>query len=212
MNEKEILDALHWRYATKQFDTTKKIAPHDLQMLKEAVRLSASSFGLQPWRVVHVKEPALRAKLAEAAWNQPQITQASEVFVFAAITTLSSKYVEDYIHLVASTHSLPAESLDGYKNMMLGFEQGLSPEHKITWAQKQAYIALGNLLTTTALLKIDACPMEGFDAPQVDKVLGLEKDGLTTAVICTLGYRSPEDKTASYKKVRFPIETLFIEK
>lgn len=212
MDKKEIIDALHWRYATKKFDHTKKISAEDLQALKEAVRLSASSFGLQPWRLIHVTNKELRKKVQEAAWNQSQITEASDLFVFAAKTDFSSKYVEEYTNLIASTRNIPVDSLAALHNMMLGFEQGMPEEFKITWSQKQAYIALGTLLTTAALMKIDACPMEGFDPKQVTEILGLDKQNLVATLLCPIGYRSAEDKTASYKKVRFPKEQLFIEK
>ncbi|MEK6899128.1 MAG: NAD(P)H-dependent oxidoreductase [Nanoarchaeota archaeon] len=208
---KEIIDSLHWRYATKKF-SDRKISHEDLQLLKEATRLTASSYGLQPFKVIHVKNEELRKKVSQVAWNQPQITEASDLFIFAAKTNLSSKDIEEYINLIASTRNIEKENLDGFKNMMLGFEQGMSTESKTIWSQKQAYIALGNLLTTSALTKIDACPMEGFDPQQVTQVLNLDKEHLLATVICTLGYRSNEDSSASYKKVRVPEKEFFIER
>lgn len=212
MDERTILDALHWRYATKQFDVIKKISPEDLNTLKESARLTASSFGLQPFRIVHVKSAELRKKLRAAAWDQSQITDASDLFIFAAKTDLSGKDIEEYVHNIATTRGIPVESLDAYKGMMLGFEQGLPQDQKVIWSHKQAYIALGNLLTSAALLKIDACPMEGFDAPEFNKILGLTEQNLAASVICTLGYRSSQDQTAHYKKVRVPTSKFFIEK
>ena len=212
MEQQHILNALQWRYATKKFDTAKKIADKDFDFLLEATRLSASSFGLQPFKMIVVKNPALREKLKAAAWNQSQITDASHLIIFAAKKNLSEKDIEEYLALIAQERNVSVESLKSFKAMMMGFVEGATPETRTEWSKKQAYISLGILLETAALSNIDACPMEGFDPAQFDSILQLEKDSLTSAVICTLGYRASDDEAATYKKVRFPRDKIVMVK
>ncbi len=176
------------------------------------VRLSASSYGLQPFKIIVVKDVAIREKLKDSAWNQPQVTDASHLVVFAAKKTMEEKDVQEYITLIAKERNIPVDTLNGYRDMMLGFVKGNKPEFLAEWTKKQAYIALGTLLETAALLNIDACPMEGFDASRFDLILELDKIGLSSAMICALGYRASDDESAKYKKVRFPTSSLVITK
>ena len=173
------IDNLNWRYATKKFDTSKKVSQGDLDNLLEATSLSASSYGLQPYEILVVEDAALRAKLQPAAWGQSQITEASHLIVLANQSTF------------------------GESKLM-----PLSESAKATWTARQTYIALGNLLSAAADLKIDTCPMEGFDSAQFNEMLGLSKKGLNAAVLVAIGYRSEEDKTQHYKKVRKTKENL----
>lgn len=212
MEHKDILNALQWRYATKKFDTTKKVSEKDFNFLLEATRLSASSFGLQPFKILVIKNPSIREELKAAAWNQPQITEASHLIVFAAKKNLGEKDVEEYLSLIAKERNVHIDTLKSFKDMLQGFVEGATPEKMTEWSKKQAYIALGTLLETAALYNIDACPMEGFDAAQFDTILNLDKDHLTAAVICTLGYRASDDEAAKQKKVRFPKDKLIIVK
>jgi nitroreductase len=204
------LENQNWRYATKKFDATKKISTENLNTLKEAIRLSSSSFGLQLYQVIIVENPEIRAKLLVASWGQSQITDASQVVVFANYTKIDNEDIDAYLNNVASTRSLPIEAITGYGDYMKGAINPKSNEDKNIWNQKQTYLALGNLLNAAAELKIDACPMEGFDAKQYNEILGLDKLNLNAAVVATIGYRSQEDETQHYKKVRKSNEDLFI--
>ncbi len=212
MEHKTFLDALNWRYATKQFDSSKKVSEKDLNELLESARLSASSFGLQPWKFVVVEDKKLREKLRENGFGQPQITDASHLIVLCSIKNVDEKYIKKYIEHVAKIRGIPKESLKGYEDMMIGFSKQMNKEQMLNWTKKQTYIALGTLLSACALKKIDASPMEGFNSMEFDKILGLEKIGLTSAVICAVGYRSEKDETSKYKKVRFDAKDIVIRK
>ncbi len=205
----ELIDSLNWRYATKKFDPEKKIKPEDLETIKEAIRLSASSYGLQLYKVLVIDDPEIRERLKPASWGQSQITDASHLFIFANYADVKDEHIDEYLDLKAETQGLDREGLVDYGNMMKGSMSGLSEAQKSQWTARQTYIALGNLLAVCASLRIDACPMEGFEAAKYDEILGLTEKGLTTAVIATVGYRSEEDMTQHQKKVRKPSEALF---
>ncbi|URC12658.1 NAD(P)H-dependent oxidoreductase [Flavobacterium sp. B183] len=205
-----LLDNLNWRYATKKFDATKKISSQDLNTLKEAVRLSASSYGLQPYKVIIVENPEIREKLKAAAYGQTQITDASQIFIFANDLNLGADSVDAYINTISETRGVPADALGGFSDMMKGTISNLSVEAKNIWTAKQTYIALGTLLSAASELKIDATPMEGFNAAAFNEILGFDKLGLNASVIATVGYRHDEDETQHYKKVRKSHENLFI--
>jgi nitroreductase len=205
-----LLDNLNWRYATKKFDATKKISDADLNTLKEAVRLSASSYGLQPFKVIIVENPELREKLKAEAWGQTQITDASHLFIFANDLNAGPESVAAYIKNISETRGVPTEALGGFSDMMNGVITNLSQEAKNIWTAKQTYIALGTLLSAAAELKIDTTPMEGFSPAAFNEILGLDKLGLNAAVIATIGYRHDEDDTQHHKKVRKSQEELFI--
>lgn len=210
INSQQLLERLNWRYATKQFDPNRKISGADWATIEEALTLSPSSGGLQPWKFIVVTDPAIRAKLLPASWGQKQITDASHLVVFASKLNLSDADVDAHIRRVASVQGAPVEALLPLRNMLVGgIVKALDEPARNAWARNQAYIALGNLLTSAAMLGIDACPMEGFDRAQYDEILGLKAQGYASAVIATLGYRSSGDKYAAAPKVRFPKEQLF---
>jgi nitroreductase len=200
----------NWRYATKKFDATKKISTDDLNLLKEAIRLSTSSYGLQLYKVFIIENPELRAKLLPAAYGQSQIVDASQVIVFANQTTVTDADIDTYIKNISETRGIPVESLSGFGDYMKGNINPIPVEQKAIWTAKQTYLALGNLLNAAAELKIDVTPMEGFNAKQVNEILGLDALSLNAAVIATIGYRHEEDATQHYKKVRKSNEDLFI--
>lgn len=206
----ELLNSLNWRYATKKYDTSKKVAAEDLKTLKEATKLSVSSMGLQPYKILIIENPELRAKLQPAAYGQSAITEASQLFVFAIEKNVGDQQIEKYMQNISETRGIPVESLDGFSGMIKGFVGGLDENGKDNWAKKQAYLALSTLINTASFLKIDATPMEGFSAEQFDEILGLNKLGLSTAVIAAVGYRHEEDATQHFKKVRKSNEELFI--
>ena len=205
----ELIESLNWRYATKKFDPNKKIKPEDLETIKEAVRLSASSYGLQLYKVLVIDDPEIREKLKPASWGQTQITDASHLFVFCNYTDVNDQNIDDYLDLKANTQNLDRDGLADYGKMMKGAVSGMSETIKSQWTARQTYIALGNLLAACSMLRIDACPMEGFEPAKYNEILGLNEKDLNAAVIATVGYRSEEDQTQHLKKVRKPAESLF---
>jgi nitroreductase len=200
----------NWRYATKKFDATKKISDEDLASLKEAIRLSASSYGLQPYKVLIVENPELRAQLQPVSWGQSQIVDASHLLVFANIINFGEKEIDATINNMATTRNLPLEALQGYGDFMKSKLVSLPEDVKNTWTSKQTYLALGNLLNAAAELKIDVTPMEGFEPEKYNEILGLDKLGLNTSLVATIGYRHEEDATQHYAKVRKSEEELFV--
>ena len=199
----DIIKQLNWRYATKIFNPDKKISTDDFNELIEATRLSPTSYGLQSWKAFIVENAEIRKQLKEAAYNQTQVTDASHLIVFATPKVIDEKSINEFIKLIAEVRSVTVESLDGYKQSMVGAVSRKAPNEIGDWAAKQAYIALGFLLETAALKNIDSCPMEGFDNKKFDEILGLDKRGYESRVICVLGYRSENDGYAQAKKVRF---------
>ena len=206
----ELVSALAWRYATKRFDSERKISESDWNALENALRMSPSSFGLQPWRFIVVKNAAVRNSLREHAWNQPQLVEASHLVVLAARTSVDTTYVDHYLKLVATERAIPVETLAPYRGMIVQFVENLTNVGQIeAWTTRQTYIALGSLLTAAALLRIDTCPLEGIDPQQFDAILGLPRQGYSTKVACALGYRSADDAAAGNKKVRYQRDAVF---
>jgi nitroreductase len=204
------LENQNWRYATKKFDASKKISTEDLNTLKEAIRLSSSSYGLQPYQVIIVENPELRAQLLAAAYGQSQVVDASHLIIFANETNVGDETIEKYLTRIGDVRSIPVESLVGFGNYMKGTINNLAEDAKNIWASKQTYLALGNLLNAAAELKIDVTPMEGFNPAQVNEIVGLDKLGLNASLMATIGYRHEEDATQHLKKVRKSNEELFI--
>ncbi len=199
---------LEWRYATKQMNG-QKVSAEKLANILHATQLAASSYGLQPYTILVIENADLKNQLSPAAYNQPQIIGSSHLLVFCAWADITEKEVTTFIQDTASKRSIPVESLDGYKAMIVGTINGLTVEQKQAWATKQAYIALGTTLVAAASEHVDATPMEGFNAAQFDEILGLKEKSLKSVVICPLGYRSPEDYLANLPKVRRDKELLF---
>lgn len=211
INSQQLLEQLKWRYATKQFDPNRKISVADWATIEDVLALSPSSGGLQPWKFIVVTDPAMRAKLAPASYGQPQITNASHLVVFASRINFNEADVDAHINNAAKVTGAPPEALKPFRDMLVGgIVKSRDEAGRDAWARNQVYIALGYLLASAAVLGIDACPMEGFDRAQYDEILGLKAKGYASAVIATLGYRSPEDKYAASPKVRFPKEQLFV--
>jgi nitroreductase len=209
VSNETILKQLNWRYATKKFDSQKKVPPADWKALEQAVVLAPSSFGLQPWKVFVVTNPAVRATLRAAAYNQAQITDASHLLVFAFKKNLGPADVEHFIARICQVRGVSPESLEGYKNVMIGSIK--RPADQVdAWAARQAYIGLGTFLFAAALRGIDACPMEGFDPAQFNQILGLDEKGYSAVVLAAAGYRAADDGYAGLAKVRFPHEHLIV--
>jgi nitroreductase len=200
----------NWRYATKKFDATKKVSNEDLETLKEAIRLSSSSYGLQPYKVLIVENPELRAQLQPVSWGQTQIVDASHLIVFANVTNIGETEIDAYFKNLTETRNIPMEALQGYADFMKSKITSLSEEAKNIWTSKQTYLALGNLLNAAAELKIDVTPMEGFEPEQYNEILGLKKLGLNASLVAPIGYRHEEDATQHYVKVRKSNDELFL--
>jgi len=207
-----ILDALNWRYATKKFDTHKKLEAKQVENLLEAARLAPSSFGLAPWKFVVVKDTELRGRIREAAWNQLQVTEASHLIVFCAKDDITEADIDAFIGLNAETKGVPIDSLQGFHDMLTGFRAGKSTDEIRTWAERQTYIPLGMLLLAAAERRIDACPMEGFDPKKVDAILGLEELGVHSVAMVALGHRATHDIAAENHKVRASQDDVIVEK
>ena len=201
------LTQLRWRYATKQFDSTRRISSADWRTLEESLVLTPSSFGLQPWRFIVVTDQATKERLVPASWDQRQVADASHLVVFAIKKNVGATEVNHYIDRIAKVRGVSAESLSGFRDMMVGFLA--QPADKFSadqWATRQVYIALGNFMTSAALLGIDTCPMEGIEPAQYDEILGLAAQGYQTVVVAAAGYRAASDKYATLPKVRFDPE------
>ncbi len=202
-------DNLKWRYATKKFNPELKISNENMELLKEAVNLTASSYGLQPYKVLIIKNAEIRERLKAAAWGQNQITDSSALFLFCNFTEVGADKVDSYLKLRADINNLNLADSKDYGNMMKSMLATLTPEQISVWTSKQTYIALGTLLAASAELRIDSCPMEGFDKEQFDEILGLKEKGLTASVLAAVGYRDDNDPFLAFKKVRKPLSEMF---
>ncbi len=207
VSNETLLRQLQWRYATKQFDPTRAIPAEDWRTLESALVLSPSSFGLQPWRFVVVTNAAVREQLVAASWNQRQVADASHLVVFAVKAGLGAAEVDRYLARIAEVRGVRPESLQGFRDMLVGFLGQPGDRFNPTeWASRQVYIALGNFLTSAALMGLDACPLEGIEPARYDEILGLAGDGYRTVVVAAAGYRATGDKYAEAPKVRFDAE------
>ena len=206
---KEIQEAYAWRYATKRFDATRKLSKEQLDKLLSAAQMAPSSYGLQPFEIMVVDNRDLRKQLQDAAYGQPQLAEASHVIVFAANKKVDEALIDSFVQRVAKTRGQSTESLQDFRNMMVGAVSGKTEQERFQWAARQAYIALGFLLSTAAIEGIDACPMEGFNNAAFDKILNLESQGLQSVVMATVGFRSADDKYAALPKVRKTVDKLY---
>ena len=206
-----LINQLQWRYATKAFDPAKKIAAAEWAVLEQALILSPSSYGMQPYKFLVITDPATREKLVPASWNQRQPADCSHYVVFAVRTSNTEAEVDEYMARIAEVRGGSADALGGFKKILVAdVVDGERGKMATEWAARQAYIALRNFMTAAALVGIDTCPMEGFVPPQYDEILGLREKGLTAAVACAAGYRSADDKYATLPKVRFPASKLIV--
>lgn len=202
MSENIVAD-FQWRYACKKFDPQKKLSESDLGDIVQALRLGASSYGLQPWKFIVVRNPEVREKLVPAAFGQRQVADASHLIVLCALKDVNEAHVDSYIADTARTRNLELSELDGFKSMLMKMIVNGSDEKKAAWAKNQVYIALGSLLSICASMRVDSCPMEGFRPKEVDTILDLEAKGLRSILMCPIGYRSVDDDYARRAKVRF---------
>jgi nitroreductase len=211
IHREQLVDQLRWRYATQQFDPQRKISAEDWSALEEALVLTPSSYGLQPWKFIVVTDQAVKEKLVPASWGQRQPADCSHLVVFAIKKDLGEREIDALLHRTAEVRKVPPESLKRYREKMVGrLVKGLDNAGRNAWAERQVYIAVGTFLTSAALLGIDACPMEGFEPAKYNEILGLDKLGLSTVVVATAGYRAAGDKSATLKKVRFPKDEVIV--
>lgn len=209
MTPEQLIQQLEWRYATKVFDASRAIAGPTWEALEKALVLTPSSFGLQPWRFLVLRDRDLRERLVAHAWGQRQVADCSHFVVFCARLETGEAEIDRLIRRIVEVRGGTPEALAGYRNMMVGslVKDGFRPFIR-EWAVRQAYIALGNFMTSAAALGIDTCPMEGFDAARFDEILDLPRQGWTASVCCAAGYRAPQDRYATLPKVRYPAEEL----
>lgn len=201
---KTAVEALNWRYATKVFDSTKKLSDQDLQFILEAGRLSPSSFGIEAWKFLVIENPETRAKLRAAAWDQPKVTDASHLILLCRRTDVQENIANELMERTAKAQNKTLGDLSGYHQMVQGAIEARG-EGAAAWVASQTYIALGIMIETASMLEIDNCPMEGFDRAKTDEILGLKDKNLASVTMLALGYRG-NDPQAALPKVRRPIE------
>ena len=208
ITNEQIIDRLNWRYATKRYDSSRKISDKDWQTLQDSLQLAPSSMGLQPYKFIVVEDPEIRAKLREAGYDQPAITDASHFVVLAYKTTFDERDAADFIDLVAKTRNIQRDTLGDFEAKINYSTRKASDEGYLeVWNSRQVYVALGFLLQTAALLGIDSTPMEGIESEKFNQILGL--DGFSAVAAAALGYRDEEsDWLSSLAKVRRPKEEL----
>lgn len=207
--QNSLLDALNWRYATKRYDASRIIPQETFQLLMESIRLTPSSYGMQPIKILHIESPELREKIKPIAWNQQQVVDASHLLVFCYQTNPGEQEVKEHVERMATTRQKPVESLEGFQKHVIQALDGMGEEKREIWTSKQTYIALGQLLLACAMERIDATPMEGFDAQALNELLQLPAKGYKASLLCPLGFRHLDDPYASLTKVRKSTSELF---
>lgn len=208
-----IFNQLNWRYACKKFDSSKIIREADWNILAETLRLSASSYGLQPWKFIVVQNPEIRKQLLPVSWNQTPVTDASHFVVLTYKEKMDEDHINRHIEQTAKVRGIEATSLEGFKKVMMGdLVKGPRSEVINWWAQRQCYIAMGAFLTTAAIMEIDTLPMEGLDPAAYDKILELDGTGYKTVAAIACGYRAADDKYQHIKKVRFDMKDVVVYK
>jgi len=206
-----ILDALEWRYAVKKFDDKASLTEQQILEVKKVFNLSASSYGLQPYKMIVVQNPELKEKLVPASFGQQQISQSAAILVFAVRTDFGMDYIDQFFKDMSTKRQIPLENLEGYKNFMKGSFANKSEDEISSWATKQVYLTMGHMLASLAALQIDACPMEGLDPQAYDKILDLDAKQLKTIIAMPIGVRAPDDASATALKVRKDLSEIIID-
>jgi len=207
----KIIESLSWRYATKKFDTNKKLSENKIKTLKEAFNLTATSFGLQTISMLVISNEDLKKSLIEHAYNQKQVYEASHLLVICIQNDIKDKDVNDFFDNIKVIRNTPETILESYRNYLLQSMRDKSVEERQQWSINQAYIVLGNLMTVCAVEGIDSCPMEGFNPEKYDEILNLKDKGLKSLLLLPVGYRAEDDMFATFKKVRKDINKTIIE-
>ena len=203
------IESLQWRYAVKKFDNNKTLTKIDT--LKSAFNLTATSYGLQPIKLVVVKNKSIREKLVPPSWNQPQVLDASHLLIICIQKEYTSEEVTKYFNLVKEIRNTPDEITNSFKDFLTAEIDKKTPEELLIWNKNQAYLALGNLLTVCAIEQIDSCPMEGFIPEKYDEILGLDKHNLTSTLVLPVGFRADDCFMKDLKKVRKKLEDSILE-
>ncbi len=207
----KIIEKLQWRYACKKFDPSKKLSLDKLNILKESFNLTATSYGLQPLKMVVIEDESIKEKLVPMSMNQQQVKDASHVLVICIEKEIKEKYIKAHFERVEAIRNTSRVILEPFEAFLVESFSGKTSEEISLWMINQAYLALGNLLTVCALEEIDACPMEGFEPQQYDQLLGLDALGLESVLVLPVGYRAEDDFFSSLKKVRKGVEEVIIE-
>ena len=202
----KIVEDMKWRYACKKFDPAKKLSEEEVDTLLESLRLTASSYGLQPWKFLLVKNEKTREELTAAAFGQQQVKDASHLIVLCEKEEMNEEHVDAFLKDTSETRGVDLESLQGFKNMLMKMIVQKPVEKKLSWAKNQIYIAMGTLLAVCARLRVDSCPMEGFKPNEVDRILKLRERGLRSVLMCPVGHRAEDDVYTERLKVRFKKE------
>lgn len=205
-----LIESLNWRYAVREFSNA-RIDEKTIAALLDTTRLSATSYGLQPYRLILIDDKELRQDLLKHSMGQEKVLKSSHLVVIAVQTQIDEHMIDRYLADVAKNRSIAIAELQGFGNHVKQVFAAMTAQEKRVWAHQQAYIALGTLLTAAAVMQIDSCPMGGFEAEGYNQVLGLEQLGLECAVICALGVRHPEDTSATSPKVRYPYHEMVIQ-
>ncbi|WP_452220875.1 NAD(P)H-dependent oxidoreductase [Lacinutrix salivirga] len=205
-----VIESLNWRYATKKFDTTRIISQDKINTITQAFNLTATSFGLQPIKLVVINNKKLQTQLVPFTMNQIQVEQASHVLVFCINRVIDKEFVTTYFNLVKKIRQTPDTILKPFEDFLIE-DFNNKPQKEIElWATKQAYLAMGNLLTVCALEQIDSCPMEGFSPKDYDTLLKLEQQNLKSVLVMPIGYRAEDDMFSALKKIRKPLIDMVI--
>ncbi|MBO6607474.1 NAD(P)H-dependent oxidoreductase [Psychroserpens sp.] len=207
----DTLERLKWRYATKKFDNDKTLSPSQIELLKNAFNLTATSFGLQTVSLIVIADKDVRAQLVPHAFNQNQVVDASHLLILCIQDNIEERDVDNFFDNVKDTRATPDEILDPFRNNLKQMMNDKSVDERQEWSIRQAYIALGNLMTVCAIEQIDACPMEGFQPKEFDTLLGLQDKGLKSVLLLPVGFRAEDDMFADFKKVRKPLHESVIE-
>jgi hypothetical protein len=206
-----IIKALKWRYAAKKFDSSRVIPNDIIEVIKESFNLTASSYGLQPVKLLLVSNKSILQELVPLSSNQKQVGQASHLCVFCVDTNIDEAYIRSYFENIKSTRNTPDAVLSSFRDSIISSFGKQSTDEIFNWGAKQAYLALGNMLTVCATQEIDACPMEGFDPVAYDAYFKLKEKGLRSALVMPIGYRAEDDMFANMKKVRKDLTDSIIE-
>lgn len=207
----QTIEALEWRYATKKFDASKKVDEHKIKRIKEAFNLTPTSYGLQPLKLIVIKDDATKKTLLPHSYNQSQVAEASHLLVFCIENCIDENFILENFELIKKIRNTPDDVLAPYKNFLINYFKEMSEKDKKIWATNQAYLAMGNILTTCAIEQIDACPMEGFVPEKYTEILQLDQLQLTPVLVMPIGYRDENDEFSEFKKVRRPINETIIE-
>ncbi|MCX2719747.1 NAD(P)H-dependent oxidoreductase [Lentiprolixibacter aurantiacus] len=207
----DIIDRLEWRYAVKKFDPSRKLKTEQLDKLKRAFNLTATSYGLQPIRMLVLQDQDLQNRLLSHSYNQQQVAQASHLLVFCVETNVDGDYVKSYFERVKEIRGTSDQILNPFREYLVREFSNKDQKEIQEWATRQAYLAMGNLLTICALEEIDACPMEGFEPEAYNELLGLKEKGLSAVLVMPVGYRAQDDMFADFKKVRRKMSKSIIE-